>query len=443
MEIYKILEEFNETNSTLDKRKVCQKYKDNEIFLKVFQMAYDKVKYTYGITMKNIPSVINSSSNGLEWALNELESKFVTREYTGNRAKKELMYILESLSKEDAGIIVKILDRDLKIRFGKKEFNGVVDSKHRCVKPPYMRCGLYNEKTAKKIKFPAYVQLKADGMFQAIIVDNGSVTFQARSGEERELPYLEELFNKLPDGVYIGELLVDNIQDRAIANGFINSDEKDKSSVYVQLWDFISLDEYARAKDKNNKTKYIIRFKDLQENISKSESYGDRIRLIPSIQVENIQEALRITSQWMNDGYEGAILKDMGNIFIDHTSPTQLKLKLEISIDVRCVGFTEGKPGTKREKTFGAMIYETDDARIKGRCSGFSDKELEQINKNRDSYVGKVFEVCCNDILKTAGNDYHSLNHTRFIEFRDKDETDTLEKALASKQSAMMLGEEL
>ena len=144
----------------------------------------------------------------------------------------------------------------------------------------------------------------------------------------------------------------------------------------------------------------------------------------------------------MTAGYEGAILKDRDAIFRDGTSPQQLKLKLEIDVDVRITGFKEGTPGTKREATFGAMTFETDDGQIKGRTSGFTDAQLEDFNSRREELIGQIMTVTCNDITKGRDNDYHALSHPRFIELRnDKTDTDTLERALETKEMAMAVGE--
>lgn len=113
-------------------------------------------------------------------------------------------------------------------------------------------------------------------------------------------------------------------------------------------------------------------------------------------------------------------------------------MKLEIDLDVRIVGFKEGKIGTKREETFGAIYYETDDGQIKGAVSGFTDEQLEEINNNREKYLDKIISVCCNDFTKGRDNDYYALSHPRFKEVRtDKTETDTLERALEIKQMSM------
>ena len=436
--IPEIMDEINWENGSNYKMDVLKRYKNEEIsevLQKVLKMTYDKVAYTYGISMKNVEyptEFMNYKFLGDGLALLR---RFANRELTGNAAKEALEEMLYELSEEDAKIIKGIINRDLRINMGRSNINKVF--KNLIVKPPYMRCGIYTEKTAMKINFPALVQLKADGMFQAVTVDQGQVTFTARSGEVRLLPHLEEYFIGRSDGVYIGELLVQGEPDRSKANGFINSDEEDKSSVYFQMWDYVSLEEYSRGKDKTNKTLYIDRFDELNLKIKET----SQIKIIETYVVQNIQEALKHTSNWMNEGLEGAILKDYKNIFIDHTSPTQLKLKLEIDAEVRVTGFTEGKKGTKREATFGSIAFENDEGTIKGQTSGFSDAQLEDFNSRREELIGKVITVQFNDVTQARGNDYYALSHPRFIEFRnDKNTTDTLERVLESKEMAMTLG---
>ena len=416
---------------------VLKKYKDNKTLQRVLKMTYDKVAFTYGVTMKNVTFDKYSGDVGeitLDEALDILEFEFATRKVTGNAALDMLELILTRLDEDDSDLVERIIRRDQRINMGRSNINKVF--KNLIVKPPYMRCGIYTEKTAKKINFPALVQIKADGMFQAVTVDAGQVTFTARSGETRLLPHLETKFRNFKDGVYIGEFLVHGLDNRSESNGVINSDES-KEKVYIQLWDYVTLDEYSRGKDKKNKTFYVDRFKQLGKNVVQDEN----IKIIKTLMVTDIQQALRLTSSWMNQGLEGAILKDQKNIFIDHASPTQLKLKLEIDVEVRVTGFIEGKEGTKRTDTFGSLMFENDEGTVKGSTSGLDDAMLEQINSNREKYVGKVITVTCNDITKAKGNNFYALSHSRFIEFRDdKDETDTLERMFESKEMAMTLG---
>ena len=159
--------------------------------------------------------------------------------------------------------------------------------------------------------------------------------------------------------------------------------------------------------------------------------------MIENHEVKSIDEALQLTSKWMDQDLEGGVLKNKKGFFKNGTSKDQLKLKLEIDLEVRITGFQEGTPGTAREKTFGAILFETDDGKIKGRTSGFSDDQLEDFNSRRAEMIGKVITVRCNDITRGRANEHYALSHPRFIEVRnDKTETDTLERALEIKDMA-------
>lgn len=429
MQIKDILDELNLENGGNYKLSVLKKYKDNELFKRVLKMTYDKVQFTYGISMKNIAYTPESGrSISLENALGVLESKFCTREYTGNEAIEELQKLLSNLSEGNAYVLERIIDRDLKANTSTSSINKVW--KDLITKPPYMRCGVYNEKTAKKISFPACVQLKADGRFSYIIKEDDIITFMSRSGEESNFPVFAETFKNLKNGVYAGELLVRGLTDRSEANGLINSDNPPEDRMYTQLWDYLTLEEWNA---KSSKNPYLERFKELSSIVNKH-------LLIPTYNANNLQDALKATSDWMSAGYEGSILKDWSTPFKDGTSATQLKLKLEIDCEVRITGFTEGTKGTKREKTFGAITYENDEGTIKGQCSGFSDKQLEDFNSRREELIGRVITVQFNDLSKARGNDYYALSHPRFIELREKDETDTLERVFELREMAMQLG---
>jgi DNA ligase-1 len=300
-----------------------------------------------------------------------------------------------------------------------------------------MRCDTYSDKTAKNIKFPAMVQLKADGTFREFTVTDGDVFCRSRSGEEYEYPIIFESMRLFPDGVYTGELTIEGIYNRAESNGLINSDNPPHDKIILELWDYITPEEYQNASKKiKNKTPYEKRFLSLLDIIKETKN----VKIIPYVYVKNIQEALKQTSIWMTQGFEGSILKDLNGVYRDGTSKEQLKLKLEISVEMRCVGFLDGTKGTKREGKVGSIIFENDEGSIKGRCSGFSDIELDNFTENKDFYIGKILEVQFNDLTKGTGNDYYSLSHPRFIEWRnDKNETDSLEKVFKIRDAAMLL----
>lgn len=252
-----ILDEFNETNSTNDKLEVMKKHKDNKLLIRVFQMALDVVKYTYGVTMKNVNAGSSENTQTLEWGLDNL-LPLASREITGNAAISQVENILESMNENDREIIKLIINRDLKINFGKTGFNKVVAKENKCKSPSYQRCDIGTKKNIQKnIDFnkKVYSDIKMDGEFRTAIVNNEDVTFMSRAGNESLLPVIkEELISLNINGVLMGEINIrlsdslfnflsdkhsgnedyinnlkkilntkDRILPRSISNGLINS----------------------------------------------------------------------------------------------------------------------------------------------------------------------------------------------------------------------------
>lgn len=201
--------------------------------------------------------------------------------------------------------------------------------------------------------------------------------------------------------------------------------------------EYVTEVEYQNAIERiKNTTKYSDMFDQLGETLLGLK----HLHIIESVEVDSYKEAIKQVSEWMLAGLEGGVLKNKNMVFRDGTNPEQLKMKLEIDCEVRCLGFYPGKVGTKREATFGGITYANDEGTIQGRTSGFSDKQLKEFNDNRAVYIGKVFTIRFNDITRARGSETWALSHPRFIEFRDdKDETDTLEKVQELKEMAMAI----
>ena len=480
--IHEFIQEINANNGSNYKLDILKKYTQEEI-KRLLKMTYDKVAFTYGI--KIIPKYLEASIDVKEYlsigyVLTVLESRFCTREVTGNNAIDLLSEMLSKMKTKDALVIEKVLGRDLKINVGRTSINKI--HKGLITKPVYQRCDVYTEDgfdkiknkpsrgTSNKIKYPAKLDLKSDGSYREVTVGE-KVEFVSRSGEEYFYDNLARDFIKLPKGRYFGELTVELTQElldkiipdirkedsemadsiienfnngdiilpRALGNGLINSDDVPYENIKMDVWQYVTEDEYTNAYNKKKNTiEYYHSFLEMEGNINKLQS--KYIRVCEYILVYSKQEALTQVSEWMNKGLEGGVLKNLSMVFRDGTNSEQLKMKLSIDIEVRCVGFSEGKKGTARELTFGAMIFENDEWTIKGQCSGFTDKLLMEINNNREKYIGRVFTVQFNDLSKGRGNDYHALVHPRYIEVRDdKDTTNTLEEALQLKDMAMGL----
>ena len=102
MSILEIINEVNLENGSNFKKSIFKKHIDNELFKRVLRMAYDKVRYSYGITMKNvvytpennyIEDEIISLDRTVDNMLNAVMPFRTMMVYTVERAFSELMLI--------------------------------------------------------------------------------------------------------------------------------------------------------------------------------------------------------------------------------------------------------------------------------------------------------------------------------------------------------------
>lgn len=432
--ILDILEQLRQTSSTKEKFNILSSFKDNKDLEKLLKYTYDKVDFTYGVTPStvldfNADTVSEYTNLGMFEVLDALNK----REVTGHKALALAKRFYDSCDKPIKELFLRVLDRDLKIGVNEKTLNKVF--KGIVPKPAYERCDILNEKTLKKFTFPGYIQLKCDGTYREALVKNKTVTFKTRSGEPYENPVLEDEMRNLPEGYYLGEFTLGRADNpdanRAEGNGNINSDNPDYDNIHFTVWDHLTEDEYALKECRN----YDERLIDMRLYIEKLNS--PLVQVVPSLKVYDIEDALKVTSDWMNKGLEGGVLKSFNMKFKNGTSKEQLKIKLKVDVEVRCTGFLEGTKGTKYEGKNKVITFENDEGTIKGQCSGMTDSMVDEVTKNPEKYIGKVLSVQFNDLTKAEGHEYFALSHPRFAEWRDdKNETDSLEKAIQLRDMA-------
>ena len=380
-----ILNELNESNSSNYKLDILKKYKDNSELKKLLELTYNRNKYNFNVSknciIKDNPSILESNgSKTVDELLSALE---ILGEGTirGNEAHQFVCNHLKHLDNDNKEIFLNVLGRDLKIGLNVKSINKVF--KNLIPKPNYMRCAVLSEKTLKKIKFPAFIQLKMDGTYREIHVADGQVSGKTRSGEEYFNPVLFKEMENFPNGFYTGELTIEG-ESRFTGNGLINSLNPPYEKITFTVWDYLTDEDYLEK----SKTPYYSRFESLSDIIEKHKS--NRVKLVPNHEVNSIDEALKYVSDWMEQGLEGGVLKDKNNVFKNGTSGTQLKIKLKVDAEMRITGFTDGTIGTKREGKIGAIQFSNDEGTIKGQCSGFSDEELDLFTKNKDNLIGRI-----------------------------------------------------
>ena len=442
MKLYEIINEIRNTTGSNAKKTVMKKYVDNKDFATLLKLAYDP-RIKYWVSNNQVKPTTTGDANLDRVLLIKILNPLASRQLTGNSAINWINSEVDNLTENDQELIKLILKRDLRISLNRKSINTVFGDNF-IFDPPYMRCQLLNDKTKKGIKFPAYCQLKADGMFVNIIhkynkeTDEQSIELMSRQGERLFVlesfivPKLKEIFSDTSsedkDFVLHGECLIDDIPDRKIANGLLNRDvlpEEYHDKVYFMLWDSINYSDWMH---RASNVTYEIRLNTIIEFITKYGLNQTVLRLIPTHEINSFEEVFDLYSNYISQGLEGVVVKNKSMKYKHHDSPDQLKVKIKFEIDLEIEGF---KAGTgKFEKTFGSIIVKSSDGLLVTRVSGMTDSEREYLWSHKDEVIGKIIELEGNDLFPpNSTNPYWSISHPRYKSLRtDKTEADSLDR---------------
>lgn len=297
--------------------------------------------------------------------------------------------------------------------------------------PPYMRCSKLNK--LDRIKYPAVIQKKCDGMFVNIVVVNGACLFMTRDGNYFELPSFKERFDGVVNDVVLhGELIIcDNGKelDRATSNGLANQlikkdqvmqllSNRYRATSSVKIYEEIKAREEGYENIHANATLHLwdaVPHRNWLEGYY-NVAYERRVDylwdnfsdlLVPTMIVYNKEEAFAIAENYIKNGYEGAVLKNLDAPWKNHTSPYQIKLKNVEECDLKVIDWIEGKG--KYVGMIGALLCESVDGMVRVEVgTGFTDEDRTK------EYVGDIITVFYEKLTTSKGRDSYSLSHPRF-----------------------------
>jgi len=471
MHVLEILEEVNADNGKLYKIEVLKKYKELDINAELKRILLLAYSPNIIFNIKIIPDYRqNSSHYSLEDGINLLKD-LANRIYTGNEAIEKVRDYLSNTTEQNAEVIKRTLLKDLRANFSASTINKVFKGLIPVV--PYMGAKVYSEKNVRDMfkNDKVIAQIKMDGRYINIIVNNGEVDMISRQGKSSFIPstkLIEDAKNiskqfgmvGRENIVLNGELMLDGFTNRYEANGIISSIikiheneslgkdvSKDKAKlqkkhnisyeeaidkVYMTVWDYILFEKYQYALPWDEV--YVQRLNQLKSNIANS-AKNNRIRLIKSKVVDNYEEAMTYFKEVIAVGEEGLILKNARNIWKDGKS-LQVKMKVLFTVDLRVTDFIVGNG--KFKDTLGALECQSADGKIKITASGFKDDVRDEIWNNKENYINKIVEIQCNGISRDVDMNY-SLQHPVFKGFHvDKDVADDLQAIIDNQD--MVLG---
>ena len=400
-EIFQKIEEIAATSSKVEKQRLVNVAVAFPLFAKVLQYAYDPFK-TYGV--KKIPEFTSSGENLVfdekTWGM--LDS-LADRTLTGGLASISIAQHLSRLDSESAELLIRIIRKDMRAGFSESTINKAC--KGLIPDFPYMRCSLV--KDADFSTWTAFIsQEKADGMFANInVYEDGSVDILSRQGSpfptDAIAGFVEDVENTFDHGMQThGELLVTmngKVLPREQSNGVLNSILKGGSleegqDLIFLAWDQVPL-SFIKTKGSFH-VPYANRLSILNRQIN--EAARPRIKLIPTKIFKTLTEAYDHYAELLEQGKEGTIVKHPHAIWEDKTSKFQIKLKLEVDVDLKVVAIQKGRVGTKNEGRAGALTCQTSDGKLVVDVAVKNEAMRDRIDANPFDFLQRVIVVRAN-----------------------------------------------
>ena len=232
---------------------------------------------------------------------------------------------------------------------------------------------------------PMYIQPKLDGV-RCLFTKDGAYS---RTGKKfKNVAHIElaliPFFKKQPDVVLDGELYNHKLRDqlekiislvrkqKPTANHRLESQHLVQFHVY-DYFDGVMYDNY----------------KTRMQQLVVADFYDEQIKYVPTKLVDSYNVAKQHHVEFLDDGYEGSIIRAGKGLYEHKRSYNLMKFKDFSDAEATITGYEEGKG--KRTGTLGKFLM-TDDEGNEFGCppgKGFTYKDLAKILKNIHDYIGQ------------------------------------------------------
>lgn len=210
-----------------------------------------------------------------------------------------------------------------------------------------------HDKHGHKIKYPAYVQPKLDGIRCFVHVDGESVTLKSRTGKEfKSLGHIADAVRELVSvmGKSVGSFILDgelyNHQFKEDFQGLVSAIKRDKPSETTHMVQFHCYDYVAEGRDFEDRIQELYHMDQWLSEVT-------TIQIVQTFPVDNLDEVVGQNSLWLEDGYEGSMIRNAkGGYQPNRRSPDLQKYKSFMDAEFEIVGAVENKGKMEGQCTF-------------------------------------------------------------------------------------------
>ena len=249
---------------------------------------------------------------------------------------------------------------------------------------------------AFKISLPLYIQRKYDGIRCISYIKDGKVILESRKGIEFQnfgllKDQLYNLFQKLPKNFYFdGELYTDKL-DFEVISGLIRLHEKKITEKDIDSINKIEYHIYDYIDSDNENMVYKDRYKYLTEFLSSNINEKSLCKKVDTILVEKLEDIKTYHDNFVKDGYEGIMIRDMNGIYeVNKRSKYLQKFKEFMEEEFKIIGFHEGSADEKGSVIWKCINKDNQEFSVRPKGTFESRKKLFD---EGDKYIGKLLTV--------------------------------------------------
>jgi DNA ligase 1 len=357
----------------------------------------------------NFPPLYKISATGgvLEWKIwTEGQYYFVESGYQDGQKQQ---FHTQIINKRNSVSLEEQSEKEAASKYAlkKKTYYLTVEEAQNAASNKSMALGGYSpmlafdmEKYKSKFNFGnAYIQPKLDGKRTLARKIDGEVLLYARSGALNETtPHINrQLEDIMEDGeIFDGELYNHSISfEELIGKVQAKVNLQDTNDVQYWIYDFPKIGDLdEKAPYSKRMEEFSIKFPDdfLDEFVlTREEKIAKNILFTPTYAVDSFAKAEALHTEFTQDGYEGAILRNPYAPYENKRSKNLLKFKKFQDAEFLVVGTNEGKGKLKNH--VGSFVCQLPDGRTFNAKMDGETEQLAYYFEHLEEVIGKWMNV--------------------------------------------------
>lgn len=434
-----VLEDVKAEPGRLAKHQILRALRDNsDLALKVMMAVFD-VNVTYGVKKipepRRLPNPVTGARSGPSQVAREFEDctwvmlgALADRTLTGKKAQEVISLELGSLLPASRALLVAILQQNLRAGFSADVVNDVWGPVLKVVKIQLAHDYYLKKKAGEtgprkvnpKARFPAWYDVKYDGVRGFDLTDDFDMEFFSRKGLPVETPpslykLVTEFLKEVSARWWDGEELLLDCEVVSLTGGFkdvmsqVRASKRgaEEGTTGIRIIDIITKQEYeaGRSKDNQRARRTLLELIVAEGWFAK---YSKFIQLTEGREIHNKEEAEVFYAEVLAGGGEGAMHKHWEDHWEGKRTIGWLKLKPAEEIEGEIVGYKEGAKHSRLEGLLGAVLVRIPNGTVVS-VDGMTDKVRAYIDAHREELLGETAELLYHEMTPDG-----SLRHPRF-----------------------------